>query len=106
MKDRVLRDFTTDDIAKVADTYHAWQDGEGYEDEAGFCFSAKLEDIKKNDFVLTPGRYVGAPDAEDDGEPFPEKMARLTAQLTEQFAEGDRLEAAIKKNLAGLGFNV
>lgn len=106
MKDRVLRDFTTDDIAKVADTYHAWQDGEGYEDEAGFCFSAKLEDIKKNDFVLTPGRYVGAPDAEDDGEPFPEKMARLTAQLTEQFAEGNRLEAEIKKNLAGLGFNV
>lgn len=106
MKDRVLRDFTTDDIAKIADTYHAWQDGEGYEDEAGFCFSARLEDIKKNDFVLTPGRYVGAPDAEDDGEPFPEKMARLTAQLTEQFAEGERLEAEIKKNLAGLGFNV
>ncbi len=106
MKDRVLRDFTADDIAKVADTYHAWQDGEGYEDEAGFCFSAKLEDIKKNDFVLTPGRYVGAPDAEDDGEPFPEKIARLTAQLTEQFAEGERLEAEIKKNLAGLGFNV
>ena len=66
----------------------------------------KLEDIKKNDFVLTPGRYVGAPDAEDDGEPFPEKMARLTAQLTEQFTEGDRLEAEIKKNLAGLGYEV
>lgn len=106
MKDRVLRDFTAEDIAKVADTYHAWQDGNGYEDAAGFCFSAKLEDIQKNDFVLTPGRYVGAPEAEDDGEPFSEKMARLTTQLTEQFAEGERLKAEIKKNLAGLGFNV
>ena len=102
MKDRVLRDFTADDIAKVADTYHAWQDGPineegGYEDEAGFCFSAKLEDIKKNDFVLAPGRYVGAPDAEDDGEPFPEKMARLNRATYEQFAEGDRLEQKLKE---------
>ncbi|MEC8067253.1 MAG: class I SAM-dependent DNA methyltransferase [Pseudomonadota bacterium] len=106
MKDRVLRDFTVEDIAKVAETYHAWQDGEGYEDEAGFCFSAKLEDIKKNDFVLTPGRYVGAADAEEDSEPFPEKMARLTAQLKNQFAEGHRLEAEIKKNLGGLGYDL
>ena len=105
MKDRVLRDFTPEDIAKVADTYHAWQDSEGYENEAGFCFSAKLEDIIKNDFVLTPGRYVGAAEAEDDGEPFADKMLRLTKALKGQFEEGQRLEGEIKKNLAGIGYD-
>lgn len=104
MKDRVLRDFKPEDIQKVAETFHAWQLGEGYEDEAGFCFSADLEAIKKHDFVLTPGRYVGAPEQEEDAEPFGEKMARLTGQLKEQFAESDRLEAEIMKNLAGLGY--
>jgi len=66
--------------------------------------SATLEDIKKHDYVLTPGRYVGAAEQEDDGEPFSDKMARLTAQLKEQFEESDKLEAEIKKNLAGLGY--
>ena len=60
MRDRVLRDFTNDDIAKIADTFHAWQRGDSYEDVAGFCKSASLDEIKKHDFVLTPGRYVGA----------------------------------------------
>jgi len=106
MKDRVLRDFTNDDIAKVADTFHAWQQGEGYEDIAGFCKTVNLDDIKKHDFVLTPGRYVGAKEQEDDGEPFNEKMARLTAQLSEQFAESERLEAEIKRNLGGLGYEL
>ena len=106
MKDRVLRDFTADDIKKLADTFHAWQMGEGYEDIAGFCYSATIEDMKKHDFVLTPGRYVGAADQEEDTEPFPEKMARLTAQLKSQFIEGDRLEAEIKKNLGGLGYEL
>lgn len=106
MKDRVLRDFTPDDIAKIVNTFHAWQMGEGYEDEAGFCFSAKLEDMAKNDFVLTPGRYVGSADQEEDNEPFTEKMARLTAQLSTQFETSDRLETEIKKNLAGLGYDV
>jgi len=106
MKDRVLRDFTIDDIAKIARTFHAWQMGEGYEDEKGFCFSAKLVDIKKHDFVLTPGRYVGAADQEEDLEPFADKMVRLTAQLKVQFAESDRLEGEIKKNLAGLGYEL
>lgn len=105
MKDRVLRDFTSDDIAKIAGTFHAWQTGKGYENEAGFCFSAKFADMEKHDFVLTPGRYVGAADAEEDSEPFAEKMARLTAQLKTQFAESDRLESEIKKNLAGLGYD-
>ncbi len=106
MKNRVLRDFSTGDITKITNTYHAWQDGKGYENEAGFCFSAKLEDIQKHDFVLTPGRYVGTPQAEDDGEPFADKMARLTTQLKDQFAEGDRLERHIKKNLKSIGFEI
>jgi type I restriction enzyme M protein len=92
MKDRVLRDFTVDDIKKVADTFHAWQLGEGYEDVAGYCYSASLDDIRKHEHVLTPGRYVGAEEQEDDGEVFADKMARLTAQLAEQFAESAKLE--------------
>ena len=111
MKDRVLRDFTRDDIQKVADLYHAWKTGEEvngvvYEDQAGFCKSTTLEEIKKHDFVLTPGRYVGATEELDDGIPFAEKMATLTAKLSEQFAESATLEAEIKKNLAGLGYEL
>ncbi|EMN7214024.1 type I restriction-modification system subunit M [Vibrio vulnificus] len=106
MKDRVLRDFTSDDIAKIADVFHAWQSGTGYEDEKGFCFSAKLEDMQKHDFVLTPGRYVGAAETEEDSEPFTDKMQRLTAQLKSQFEESDRLEKAIKENLAGIGYEL
>jgi type I restriction enzyme M protein len=104
MKDRVLRDFTVDDIKKVADTFHAWQLGEGYENVAGFCYSASLDDIRKHEHVLTPGRYVGAEEQEADGEVFADKMARLKAQLAEQFAESAKLESEIKKNLAGLGY--
>ncbi|MGC9456671.1 MAG: N-6 DNA methylase [Halothiobacillaceae bacterium] len=77
-----------------------------YQDIPGFCKSAGLDEIKKHDFVLTPGRYVGAQAQEDDGEPFAEKMARLTGQLREQFAESDRLEAEIKRNLGGLGYEL
>ncbi|MFH0232185.1 type I restriction-modification system subunit M [Vibrio diabolicus] len=111
MKDRVLRDFTRNDIQKVADLYHAWKtgaevNGVAYEDQAGFCKSATLEDIKKHDFVLTPGRYVGTTEELDDGIPFGEKMVILTAQLSEQFAESATLEAEIKKNLAGLGYDI
>ncbi|EMK3372780.1 type I restriction-modification system subunit M [Vibrio parahaemolyticus] len=111
MKDRVLRDFRPDDIQKVADLFHAWKTGEEingvvYEDQAGFCKSTMLEEIKKHDFVLTPGRYVGATEELDDGIPFGEKMATLTAKLSEQFAESAMLEAEIKKNLAGLGYEI
>ncbi|WP_279143758.1 type I restriction-modification system subunit M [Photobacterium phosphoreum] len=111
MKDRVLRDFTRDDIEKVADLYHAWKTGEAvngvtYEDQAGFCKSATLAEITKHDFVLTPGRYVGATEELDDGIPFAEKMATLTAKLSEQFAESATLEAEIKKNLVGLGYEL
>ncbi|MDD2469004.1 MAG: SAM-dependent methyltransferase [Desulfobulbus sp.] len=121
MKDRVLRDFKPEDIAKVTDTFHAWQTpldppykiggkvseasrGVGYADIPGFCYSATLDEIKKHDFVLTPGRYVGAADEVEDGEPFAEKMGRLTAQLSEQFARSAELEEQIKRNLAGLGY--
>ncbi|OOE40624.1 restriction endonuclease subunit M [Salinivibrio kushneri] len=111
MKDRVLRDFSMDDIAQVADVFHAWKtgaevNGTTYQDQAGFCKSATLDEIKKHDFVLTPGRYVGAADVEDDGIPFAEKMATLTEKLGEQFAESAKLEAEIKKNLAGLGYEL
>ena len=116
MKDRVLRDFTTEDIRKISDTFHAWQHhapsplagegrGEGeYCDIPGFCFSATLDDIRKHEHVLTPGRYVGAEEQEDDGEAFSDKMGRLTAQLAEQFDQSHKLEGEIKKNLAGLGY--
>ncbi len=106
MKDRVLRDFTAEDIAKIANTFHAWQMDKDYQDEAGFCFAAQFADIQKHDFVLTPGRYVGVVEQEEDSEPFAEKMARLTEQLREQFAESDRLEAEIKRNLGGLGYEL
>ena len=111
MKDRVLRDFTMDDIQKVADIFHAWKMGEAvngvaYEDQAGFCKSASLEEITKHDFVLTPGRYVGAAVEEDDGIPFTEKMATLTEKLSEQFAESAKLEAEIKQKLVGLGYEL
>jgi type I restriction enzyme M protein len=106
MKDRVLRDFTADDIKKVADTFHAWQLGEGYENVPGFCYSASLDEIRKHEHVLTPGRYVGAEEQEDDGEAFADKMTRLTVQLADQFAESAKLEGEIKKNLAGLGYAI
>lgn len=106
MKDRVLRDFSPEDIQKVADTFHAWQHGEGYENVAGFCYWASLDDIRKHEHVLTPGRYVGAEAQEDDSEAFADKMARLTAQLAEQFAESAKFEGEIRKNLAGLGYGL
>ena len=107
MKDRVLRDFTREDIKKIVETYHKWQRTiNEYKDEKGFCYSADIEEIRKNDYILTPGRYVSAADKEEDGEPFNEKMKRLTAQLSEQFKESTRLEAEIKKNLLDIGYEV
>jgi len=104
MKDRVLRDFKPEDIAKIADTFHAWQQGNSYVDKTGFSCSVTQDEIRKHDFVLTPGRYVGALDEEEDGEPFAEKMVRLTAHLKGQFEKSKELEEQIKLNLAGLGF--
>ncbi|MBD1300968.1 SAM-dependent DNA methyltransferase, partial [Pseudomonas aeruginosa] len=75
-------------------------------DVAGFCYSAKLDEIRKHERVLTPGRYVGAMEQEDDGEPFAKKMQRLTTQLAEQFVESAKLEEEIRQNLAGLGYAI
>ena len=107
MIDRTRRDLSAEDITRVADTYHAWRGDQGsdeYADVPGFCKSAALEEIRKHGHVLTPGRYVGAEPQEDDGEPFEEKMTRLTKQWREQQAEARRLDAAIEENLARLGF--
>jgi type I restriction enzyme M protein len=105
--DRVHRELTDDDIQKVVSAYHAWRGDKGagqYEDVAGFCKSATLDEIRSHGHVLTPGRYVGAEEVEDDGEPFDVKMKRLVAELNHQFTESARLEAAIKANLRGLGY--
>jgi type I restriction enzyme M protein len=108
MKTRVERVLTDEDIEKIAGTVHAWRGddevAEAYADVAGFCYSARLAEIEKNGFVLTPGRYVGAADQEEDDEPFDQKMKRLTALLRQQQQEGARLDAAIARNLALLGF--
>ncbi len=101
--DRVHRELFPEEIKQIADVYHAWKKGEGYEDKPGWWKSATLEDIRKHDYVLTPGRYVGVEAQEDDGVPFEEKMAELTATLYEQFEENRRLEAEIRKNLKVLG---
>ncbi|MBI4589464.1 MAG: N-6 DNA methylase, partial [Candidatus Rokubacteria bacterium] len=117
--DRVHRELTDEEIARIARTYHAWRgsniksprpsrgegQGEGaYQDIPGFCKSATTEQIAAHGYVLTPGRYVGAEEVEADDEPFEDKMKRLTARLDEQFAEGAKLEIQIRKNLRELGY--
>ena len=107
MVDRKLREFQEEDIAKIADTYHAWRNIDGeYEDVQGFCKSADLEEVSKHDFILTPGRYVGIEEEEGDGIPFEEKMEELTKTLSEQFKRSSELEEEIKKNLHSIGFEV
>jgi type I restriction enzyme M protein len=105
--DRVQRELTDDDIQHLADIYHAWRGDKGckkYKDTPGFCKSATLDEIQKSDYVLTPGRYVGAEEVDDDDELFGEKMLRLVAELNGQFAESRKLEKAIRSNLEGLGY--
>ncbi len=105
MVDRVHRELTPEDLQTISDIYHNWRNGsKDYEDKAGWWKSASTEEIAKHDYVLTPGRYVGAEEVEDDGVPFEEKMKVLSAELREQFKKSDKLEAAIKKNLKSLGF--
>lgn len=105
--DRVHRELTPEDITKIVGAYHAWRgdkDAGKHKDVAGFCKGATKDEIAAHGYVLTPGRYVGAEEVEDDGEPFEEKMARLVSELTSQFAESAKLEKAIKANLKGLGY--
>lgn len=110
LRDRVHRELTDEEIKKISDTYHAWRgeitESGNYEDIPGFCKSAALEEIKKHDYILTPGRYVGFEETEEDDEEFEEKMERLTAELSEQFMKSEELEKKIKENLVGLGYEL
>ena len=126
MKDRVHREFAPEDIEKIEQTYHAWRsvgadsisalrkkraDMESaptipYEDIKGFCKSATLEEIEKHSFVLTPGRYVGIPDEEDDGIPFEDKMNALTATLAKQITKEKELDGQLQEQLARVGFEL
>ena len=108
MVDRTHRAFSSEDIKKISDTYHAYRgtNNQEYQDIAGFCKVALLDEIAKNDYVLTPGRYVGLAKQEDDGEPYEEKMARLTSELKEQFEESNKLQAQIKDVLKELGYEI
>ena len=103
---RKLRELDdTKDIKKIADTYHAFVGGT-LADEKGFCAVVTTEDIAKQDYILTPGRYVGIKELEEDTEPFEEKMARLTTELSGLFKESHRLEEEIKKQLGAIGYDI
>jgi len=128
MISRTQKELLAGDISAIAGTYHAWrsdpnwqakEDAEGiagiaggrtpeaarpYEDQAGYCRSATLEEMRKHDYVLTPGRYVGAADIEDDGIPFETKMSEMSRMLYAQMAESAKLDDVIRKNLEGLGY--
>jgi type I restriction enzyme M protein len=106
MVDRTERVLTDDDIAKIAGAYHAWrgtasarQEGLKYEDVPGFCYSATLTEVRKQDHVLAPARYVGAPEADGDGEPIVEKVDRLKKELFAHFDESSRLEQVVREQL-------
>jgi type I restriction enzyme M protein len=119
MMNRTAKELTADDIATIADTYHAWRStpeelaerikrGDSrlaqYEDQAGFCKVATNTEIKANDYVLTPGRYVGAAEQEDDGVAFETKMRELSKTLFEQMKQAEELDKAIRQNLEALGY--
>ena len=106
MVTRRLRELSEEDIKKIANTYHNYQNDESYENVKGFCYSATTEEIKSNDYVLTPGRYVGVEEAEDDGIPFEEKMKNITSELSKQFEESHKLEEEIRKNLKAIGYEI
>lgn len=105
MVDRKHRDFTTEDIKKLADTFELFQNGT-LEEVKGFCAIATTEDIAKQDYILTPGRYVGIEEQEDDGEPFEDKMKRLTSELSNMFKKSHELEGEICKNLRTIGYKI
>lgn len=105
MVNRKLRELTDEDIQKIADTYTAFVDGT-LEDVKGFCAVADIAEIEKQDFILTPGRYVGIEEQEDDGEPFEEKMTRLTSELSELFDKSHELEDEIRRKLRAIGYDI
>jgi type I restriction enzyme M protein len=114
MISRTQKELGEEDIARIANTYHSWRSDKYkpeaeatdavYSDEPGYCKSAKLDDIRKHDFVLTPGRYVGAAALEDDGIPFETKMSEMTQTLYQQMNESAKLDKVIRKNLEALGY--
>lgn len=106
MVSRKLRELTDEDIKQVTDIYHLYNGNGEYEDKLGVCKVATISEIRDNDYMLAPGRYVGIEKTEDDGEPFEEKMARLTSTLSEQFAKSKELEDEIRKQLGGIEYEL
>jgi type I restriction enzyme M protein len=105
--DRRHRELTDEEIKRISDIYHAWRGEKGkYEDVKGFCRVIKLDEIRKHANILTPGRYVGTEEVEEDDELFEEKMKRLTSELTSQFEKSKELEQEINNNLEGLGYEI
>jgi type I restriction enzyme M protein len=105
MESRTLKVLGPEDVAKIADAYHAWREKNGaYADEAGFSKSATTAEIAAQGHVLTPGRYVGTAETKDDGEPFDEKMKRLALDLAAQIKEGAALDERVRSNLARVGY--
>ena len=108
MVDRTHKELSNEDIKEIALVFHTWRGTteETYKNVAGFCKAATLEEVQNHDYVLTPGRYVGLEELEDDGEPFEVKMERLTFSLSEQFQKSHELEGKIKNVLGGLGYEI
>lgn len=106
MVTRRLRELSESDIKKISEAYHNYQKGSNYENIKGFCYLATLDEIKSNDYVLTPGRYVGVEDSNEDDIPFDEKMKTITSELSKQFEESHNLEEEIKKNLKAIGYDI
>lgn len=106
MVDRKVRELSEEDIIKIASTYQNWWKGNDYENVQGFCKEATIEEIADQDFILTPGRYVGIEEQEDDGEPFDEKMQRLTSELSEMFDKSIELQKEIRKKLGAIGYEI
>ena len=102
----LLEDSEHHDISKIADIYHRYQNDDNYEDISGFCKKSTIDEIKSNDYVLTPGRYVGTEKIEDDGMPFEEKMKQLTEELSKQMKESNELDNEIKKVLGAIGYDI
>lgn len=106
MVTRRLRELSEDDIKKISETYHCYQNNNNYENIKGFCYSATTEEIKTNDYVLTPGRYVGVEDSKEETISFEEKMKSITSELSKQFEESHKLEEEIKNNMKAIGFEL
>lgn len=104
MVTRKHRELSDEEIKGIYDTYHNWRDEKEYENIQGFCKSASIEEVREHEYILTPGRYVGIEEVEDDGEPFDEKMTRLTGELSEMFAKSHQLEDEIKQRLGAIGY--